>query len=145
MIEDVIASVFHKRGGDGDFEWMIRQNIHNSDLFIFNDNEYHCGTSVKGGGSASVRPYNIYGYIGKKLDRPMAHGIPTGTFRGYTNLAEGKAAIDASIAELRQLIKKYDYINVYFPADNTGILGSGIFDVPLNVRLYITKELRNLL
>ena len=127
----------------GDFSWMIEQDIYNTCLFIFNDNEMHHNTSIRGGGNAAVRPYNKHN---KLLPKPRSAGIPTGTIVGYDTLsAPVKGVIDSSIEEIKELLRTYKYETVYYSIDSkTGKLGTGIFRVGPDVTDYIDQQINSL-
>lgn len=142
---DVVGTVFSEKNKEGDFEWMIKQHDNMNALFIFNDNEADMLSDRKGGGNACVRPYNTYGYRMRGRTKPASVGIPTGRVnQGYVSLDEGKESIDFAVNHIRNLLENYEYDTIYFSEGAGGLIGCGIFNVPYEVRVYITKSLRNL-
>ena len=114
-------------------------------LFIFNDNEEkfdayvageESGFSV-GGGNAAIRPL-------RKHLPPRAAGVPTGKHgRGYLALdAKTKSKIDEALAVIYALLKTGDYDQIVVSTSKDGdTLGTGIFEVALEVRDYIYQQL----
>ena len=144
----MIPSVFKTSGKTGDYAWMIKQRAHAKDLFIFNDNIRDHKSSYNGANSAVVRMYNRY-TLNPTI--PRSAGISTGfkpgkggEFKKLSKIA--KKAIDSDINEIKELINKYDYVNVYWPScDISGsCLGTGIFKPGKDVLKYIFTELTNL-
>jgi hypothetical protein len=146
---ELVPSVFAGRGRAGDFAWMIEQAAYADALFVFNDNEgefrahqrhaagaRQCHT---GGGNAVIRPYQCQ-------DPPRAAGIPTGDGGGYPTLTgDARAVIDDALAAITALVASGRYRQViYSAADDTGALGTGIFDVGDDVKRYIVSGLRAL-
>lgn len=87
----VHASIFKHIGIEGDFDFMIKNDIKCGvldTLYIFNDNEesFYSASFSQGKGNAIIRKYNIYAMKTKRIIRPYSHGIPTGSLakRGYT-------------------------------------------------------------
>ena len=144
---ELVPSRYAQRGRAGDFGWMIEQPQYADALFVFNDNEgefrAHQGHAPgarrchAGGGNAVVRPYQCQ-------DPPRAAGIPTGDHGGYPRLTDGaRAAIDDALAAIRALLATGRYERViYSAADDSGALGTGIFDVGDDVKRYIVDGLR---
>jgi len=150
--------VFHDKGQEGDFVWMIRQPKYSKALFIFNDNqeqfdEFHKLLAKKnrllpfdhacrkGSGNAAIRPYQC-----KKP--PRAAGIPTGGMlpnrdgtgyskRGYDNLWEAGTYIEEAFDYIRDLITTYDYDQVIYSKDEDNRFGSSIFEIGDDVERYI--------
>jgi len=141
---DVIGTVFTKKGTYGDFDWQILSGKYNNALFLFNDDEARNHLKKAGKGNAIIRKYNKYAMP----YRPRAVGIVTGkNGEGYTSLTHDvKRAIDKTIEEAREIITKYGYTTVYYSSDKVtdDIIGTSIFDVDMNVRLYITREIKRL-
>jgi hypothetical protein len=147
---EVIGTVFTGAGQDGDFRWMIEQPEYADALFIFNDNEeqflayrrnrrdrFGC---APGGGNAAIRPYRC-------TDPVRAAGIPTGADRtGYRHLTpEVREVIDDAFSVVRELIATGRYERIFYSAaDETGRLGTGIFDVATDVKEYIVSQLKGL-
>ena len=128
---------------------MIEQPEYADALFVFNDNEgefrAHQGHAPgarrcrAGGGNAVIRPYQCE-------DPPRAAGIPTGDHGGYPRLTDSaKAAIDDALAAIGAPLAAGRYQRViYSAADDSGALGTGIFDVGDDVKRYIVDGLRAL-
>ncbi len=143
---EIIPSVYHGDGIDGDFGWMIQQATYKDAFFIFNDNqsqfEAHiqdpagvAGCSV-GGGNAVIRPYQCH-------TPPKAGGIPTGPgFSGLTT--EVQAMIDLAMEEIKKGIKAGSYSKVVFSSNGHGGLGTSIFHVPDDVKKYIVAQILSL-
>jgi predicted NAD-dependent protein-ADP-ribosyltransferase YbiA (DUF1768 family) len=142
----IIASVFHKGGEVGDFKWMINNPDYKDAFFIFNDNKeefqiHHddpndpAGCHV-GGGNAAIRPWQC-------KTPPQAAGIPTGpNFTGLT--AEVQQLIDLAVNDIRANLKNTNYQRIIFSSDGNGGLGTGIFEVPEEVKKYIVKQIYSL-
>ena len=142
---EVIRSIYRDPGALGDYLWMIDQPEFARALFVFNDNEeqfdaYLAGEEsgfTKGGGNAAIRPL-------RKLLPPRAAGIPTGkSGRGYLSLDTAtKTKIDEALAVVIALLKTGDYDQIVVSTSKDGdTLGSGIFEVALEVRDYIFQQL----
>jgi hypothetical protein len=146
---ELVPSTFAGRGCAGDFAWMIEQPEYADALFVFNDNEGEFRAHQRhapgarrchaGGGNAVVRPYQCQ-------DPPRAAGIPTGDRGGYPRLTDdARAAIDDALAAITTLLAAGGYERViYSAADDSGALGTGIFDVGDDVKRYIVSGLRAL-
>ena len=145
----VIGSQFSRPGAEGDFGWMIERPEYADALFVFNDNEgefrahqRHAAGARQchaGGGNAVIRPYQCE-------NPPRAAGIPTGDRGGYPRLTgDARAAIDDALAAITALVASGRYQRViYSAADDTGTLGTGIFDVADDVKRYIVNGLQAL-
>jgi len=140
----VIGISFKGPYQEGDFTWMIEQEQYRACLFIFNDNEMHHNTNIKGGGNAAVRPYNKHNM---QLKMPRSAGIPTGTVVGYSVLtASVKGCIDSSIEEIKDLLRTHSYEAIYYSIDSkTSKLGTGIFRVGQDVIDYIDQQINGLM
>jgi hypothetical protein len=143
---NVIGSQFAGPGRSGDFAWMIEQDAYADALFVFNDNEEQfrayeqdraggAGCS-RGGGNAVIRPYRC-------AEPPRAAGVPTGAHgRGYAELTEAVAgAVDDAFAVIDELLASGRYARVFYSADAGGGLGTGIFTVADEVKVYIVDQL----
>ena len=145
VMPEVVGVVFKKKGEYGDFGWMIFQEKFRNALFVFNDDEARMNSAHKGGGNACVRPYNYVGYGRNGFTFVRSVGIPTGPRRrGYRDLEEGKLSIDYGFDILRKVLKQHQYDTIFFSEGKGGLIGCGIFDVPVDVRIYITRCLRGL-
>ena len=142
---ELVGASFQGKGAYGDFEWMVHQDEYKNALFVFNDSERCMHTCERGGGNACVRPFNRYGYERNGFGFVRSVGIPTGqSSRGYRNLEEGKVSIDYALSILKKTLREHEYDTVFFSEGKGGLIGCGIFDVPYEVRVYITRSLRNL-
>ena len=56
----IIGTVFSRPGMHGDFLAMLKSDSFDDALFIYNDNEESRYTCIRGGGNASIRPYNKF-------------------------------------------------------------------------------------
>ena len=54
---------FTKKSEEGDMCWMVKRPEYENYLFIFNDNEEHYHTFIKGGGNACLRPFKKTGHV----------------------------------------------------------------------------------
>jgi hypothetical protein len=140
---EVIGSVFVGSKKPGDFEWMITRDEYKDSLFLFNDDEGRHDLSIKGQGTAIIRPYNNKGQY---KNRPRSAGIITGSkTKGYTKLdSKSKAKIDESIEEARKIISEQGYKRVFYSADDKGDLGTGLFVVAPEVIRYTTERIKSL-
>ena len=145
MAIKVVRSTFRGAGVSGDYLWMIDQPEFARALFIFNDNEEQFDAYIAGeesgfsagGGNAAVRPL-------RKHSPPRAAGVPTGKRgRGYSALdAATKSKIDQALGVVKTLLKTCDYDQIVISASKDGdTLGTGIFEVALEVRDYIYQQL----
>lgn len=127
-------------GFNTDFENLMNNEQFKNSLFIFNDNQSDHYSCKKGLGNAKMRIYNKYSHY----EYPKSAGIPTGYYRhGYSTINESREDIDNSFNEIIELLltEKYDSI-VYSIHDYTNpLIGTGIFDVGIEVRKYITKRI----
>lgn len=145
---ELVPSVFTRPGGPGDFAWMIERPEYADSLFVFNDNETSWrghraggyGNCHKGGGNAVIRPYQC-------VTPPRAVGIPTGDKgAGYTSLtASVLDVLGTAVEVVRGLLATGRYKRlIYSAADESGDLGTGIFEVHPDVRRYIVDQLRSI-
>jgi hypothetical protein len=126
---------------------MIEQAQHARSLFIFNDNEaqfkeFHANEPsglLAGGGNAIIRPY-------QGGERPRAAGIPTGDGVGYKQLdAHIKDVIDMALEHIEKLLASGNYDEIIYSYDSVeNTLGSGIFDIDIEVRSYIFQALEKI-
>ena len=143
---EIIPSIYKKKDKNGDFAWMIKQEIYNDSLFIFNDNIEHKCNFNKGKGNACIRPYNKYNPY---IDIPQSAGIPTGSLKngGFQSLTvENKKYIDEALDKIVELIKKYKYKQIIYSAESKifKLIGNSLFIVGNDVREYITQEIYKL-
>jgi len=145
MAIKVVRSTFRGAGVSGDYIWMIDQPEFARALFIFNDNEeqfdaYVAGDAsgfTAGGGNAAVRQF-------RKHLPPRSAGVPTGKrSRGYSALdATTKSKIDEALAVISALLKTGNYDQIVVSKSKDGdTLGTGIYEVALEVRDYIYQQL----
>jgi hypothetical protein len=126
---------------------MIEQAQYARSLFIFNDNEaqfkeFHANEPsglLAGGGNAIIRPY-------QGGERPRAAGIPTGDGVGYKQLdAHVKDVIDKALEHIEKLLTSGNYDQIIYSYDSVeNTLGSGIFDIDIEVRNYIFQALEKI-
>ena len=127
----VEASLFRRPGEPGDFEYEIkrRPDLSARTLYIFNDNAEQHRSSVRGGGNAAVRPYNVYNLSLSGTVRSA--GISTGASRsagGFPALSPSvKSTIDAEIREVKELLSSGDYECLKYSVDpsNAKLIGTG--------------------
>ena len=146
MIE-VVGSAFNRPGQPGDFAWMIKQPEYADAFFVFNDNEAefrrhqrhgaNAGLCRSGGGNAVIRPYQC-------RSPQRSAGVPTGdTSGGYRALSDHvRGAIDSAVDAVAVASAGYD--RLFYSADGSGALGTGIFRVDESVKRYIVEQLRAL-
>ena len=142
-----VRSTFTSTGTQGDFGWMIEQEQYARSLFIFNDNEaqfkeFHANEPsglLAGGGNAIIRPY-------QGGERPRAAGIPTGDGVGYKQLdAHIEDVIDMALEHIEKLMASGNYDEIIYSYDSVeNTLGSGIFDIDIEVRNYIFQALEKI-
>jgi hypothetical protein len=130
----------------GDFGWMIVQPEYADALFIFNDNEQQfyahkqhapgSGQCTPGGGNAIIRPYQC------RLPQRAA-GVPTGSHGGYPQLDDHvRGVIDDALSVIAALVAAGRFNRmIYSAANDEGDLGTGIFDVGVDVRRYVVDGL----
>lgn len=124
------------------FESLIFNREFENTLFLFNDNARHHETAVKGGGNAGIRPYNKY----SDLSKPRSAGIVTGNYKGFSSLEEGKDIIDHCFASIQELIDTHGYTSLVYSVDSLDdpTIGSGIFEIATDVKMYITRRIYDL-
>lgn len=125
-----------------DFKSMILDPKFENTLFLFNDNVRHHETTIRGGGNASIRPYNEY----SNLSKPRSAGIVTGDLNGFQSLNECKELIDICFDQIQALIVTHEYKSLMYSTDSLEypIIGSGIFTISSDVKSYITKRIYDL-
>jgi hypothetical protein len=140
----LVPSVFVGRGIPGDFEWEIRTGFRGGKaLYIFNDNVADHRSSVVGGGNAAIRPYNRYGYA-----EVMSAGVSTGwssEHGGFRQLTQDvRSVIQDDVSEISSLLSSGKYTQLVYSteANNSDIIGTGIFEVCHPVKRYIVSTLR---
>ena len=138
-------------------------------LFIYNANEYNAG--YKGGiGSASATigcMENTYGFFTGLLDKPIEdtsetkQGFPSlSKFSRFQNYPSGvtlklntskmisgttpRALLDNLFTDLRDTIKKKNYTRIILLLDNTGNLGSQVFNIGDDVKAHIINNFAQL-
>ena len=143
----IIASRYVGLNKSGDFKYMIDQNINEDALYIFNDNIEHFNKKsyIKGKGNAIIRYYNQFN---TNLKKPHSIGIPTGSLKygGFTSLDDDtKLIIDESFDRIIDVLNKHNFNTIYYSTNNkSGILGTSIFRVNVDVIKYITNKLHEL-
>ncbi len=140
---NLIGTIFSGSNKFGDFNWMIQQEEFDNSLFIFNDNEEHHNTNIKGGGNAVIRCFNKY----SNLDKPRSAGVITGTLQdgGYSYFTiDIMQKITECFDEIKYLINKYNYNTIYYSSDLEGRIGTSIFNVDTKVIDFITFNLHSL-
>src|SRR5215203_6012202 len=93
-----------------------------------------------GGGNAAIRPYRC-------TDPVRAAGIPTGSDRiGYAHPTPAvQEVIDDALSVVRDLIATGNFERIIYSAsDESGNLGTGIFNVATDVKQYIVSQLKGL-
>ena len=127
---------FHGLGREGDYLFMIRQGVYDeSRFFFFPDNTNQRGTS----GAACIR------------GMPGAIGIPTiHKGRAFPNIIAGMNYIDKAFDDsmIEACVREGSLF--HFPVGDdvmelddgrtVPVLGCGTYNVPLDVRQYITKK-----
>ena len=134
-----IYGLVYVRNSYGDLDWMIRKKKYHNSLFLFIDNEsLHC--TSKG----SLRPFNIFGFLDKNLNKPLSHGIPIGKYSDnyYNSWEDIQKSIHLSFLELRTMLKTYSYNEIYFNASESDGLLEGNFSREIAQK--ITQEIFNL-
>jgi hypothetical protein len=140
----LVGTVYSGRRKWGDFTWMCQQPEFSHSLFLFNDNEEYHSTCRKGKGNAIMRRYNKWN---RKLEKPIAAGIPTGTLRqgGYTSLDSHVInQVCNAMAEIRELLETYSYDTIVYSVDPSGKLGTNLFSVCPEVIDFIDSQIRGL-
>ena len=54
---------------------------------------------------------------------------------------ETKKFIDLCVDEIKDLLKNGEYNTIYFSSNTNGFLGTSIFNVNIDVKMYITNEI----
>ncbi len=123
---------------------MCKQPLYLNSLFIFNDNEEFHDTCRTGSGNAVARQYNKYN---KKLTKPLAAGIPTGTLEtgGYQKLdLHVISVVTNAINDIKEILSTYKYDGIFYSVGPNGKLGTGLFDVCPQVIDYIDSQIKKL-
>ncbi len=128
---------------DGDFAWMIQQPQYAKALFIFNDNVEHHKSSIRGKGSAVIRPFNAIGCptAPRSFGISTGYSIASGGFVSFTDTVQ--FIIDDELEELAQLVARHTYDTIYFSADADGHIGTHLFRVHPDVLAYIEDGVRD--
>lgn len=137
----IYGTQYTKKNMFGDFNMMCEQKEYEDSLFIFNDNEEYHNTNGYGIGNAIIRKYNKHN---KTLSKPKSAGICTGTlkYKGYKELSEyNKNIIDNNINEIKKLIEKYEYKNIYYSVGKNNKIGTSLFKVGEDVIDYIDEQI----
>ena len=105
---------------------------------------YFRNTNNYGIGNAIIRKYRKYNKYNKTLYKPKSAGICTGTlkYKGYKELSDyNKNLIDNNINEIKKLIEKYKYKDIYYSVGKNNKLGTSIFKVAEDVIDYIDNQI----
>lgn len=147
QMSEVIGSVFHRPGQPGDFAWMIEQPEYDDAFFVFNDNQSefrlhqqhgaNAGLCRAGGGNAIVRPYQC-------RSPQRAAGVPTGDHgSGYPELTDDVGGvIDSAVDAIAVAGAGFD--RIFYSADGSGGLGTGVFRVDEAVKRCVVEKLVSL-
>ena len=151
----VTPVVFHKKGTDGDYRWMVQQSQYDDSIFVFTENFIDSMRidAESGGGTACLRPLSMYHGTGGASVRAV--GVPTGwsvETQGFPQMdkTDVKRAIDLSFDRLLVLLKTtHAHVKrIIYSADasNNALIGTGIFakTVGNDVVQYISKRLNEL-
>ena len=127
-------------------------------LLIINDNYADSKTDILGGGNASdyIRRYNIYSFEKHKYLKPRIAGISTGPHSEYlqgvkldTVVSEldnktPRQVIDDEIKLIKYIMIKWNYTDIIYSSNFVGELDTQIFNVPVDIKRYITSKIMNL-
>jgi ribosome-associated translation inhibitor RaiA len=139
---------YHGKDRIGDSEWMLKlqdtgTRFKQRFVYIFNENVKDSDSGIKGGGSASARPWT-------KKSNPTALGLPTGwsvESGGFKEMSiHVRKAIDTAFLKLELILQDDQSIQyVFFSCsdDDPTQIGSSIFRINDNVLNYINEKLRN--
>jgi len=143
------------KGGKSDYSHYITQ--YPNALLIINDNFIDSFTDSNGAGNASnnMRQHNIYSFFKHNKLRPCIAGITTGLSSGKEYIAgttlntklsdykylTPKHVIDNEIKIIKYIMIVWGYTEIIYSSESNGILGSGIFKIPQDIKDYITHEL----
>ena len=151
----VEASLFRKRGEDGDFDYMHKQPQYQDALFISLENVVDMLTANQpGGGSACLRDKAFYDSLTEPDKKKCSVGIPTGWSResgGFTLLDNRtRQIIDNAFDRLLRVLQYFPkrFKRVIYPCDETdpSQIGTRIFKGSLapTVIEYISMRLHSL-
>lgn len=123
----------------GDFRQILRTNLLEKEIVVFNDNFADRKSPFAGAGNAVVRPY-------ARTTPPRAIGIPTGwtSGKGFDRLSSDvQEAIDLALERLAHLVKALAIDRIFYSAvaDGDATLGTDTFSVDDDVVRYITRAL----
>tara|TARA_B100000989_G_C19424494_1_gene420106 strand:- start:98 stop:721 length:624 start_codon:yes stop_codon:yes gene_type:complete len=157
-----------KRGQEGDFDWMHKQQKYQDALFISLENVVDMITAnVPGGGSACLRDKAFYDSLTEPDKKKCSVGIPTGWSKesgGFTVLDNRtRTVIDNAFDRICRVLQFFPkrFLRVIYPCDETnpsqigtrifkGSLASSVIEyismrlhmLPLYVRLITAPSLR---
>lgn len=142
----ILPSVFKGPKQQGDFMYMNTLKEHENTLFLFNDNIEHQFNNKRGAGNAIMRQFNQYH---PQLKKPKSMGIPTGSLSqgGFQQLDEPtKTIILNAFDRIKTILKayKYDYIVYSVGKDHPTLIGTSLFHVAMEVRVFITEMIYKL-
>ena len=145
-VATLVPSVYAGDGQPGDFVWEINEAIsssahaatNNRTLWVFNDNEQDRLSNKLGAGNAQIRPFNKFGVHSAA---PLSAGVTTGSSGvGYASLSPcAERVINADILLIQKLLATGEYSSVKYSSDVSGLLGTSIFSVGIDVNRYIVQ------
>ena len=140
----------------GDFAWMVKQVAYCDCLFVYNENLLQWADELDfrpGGGNAVIRPYRNTQAIGiptgyqegfKYLDADVCN-IVQKAMQGIANrvVDRGYTTIFYSCGHIHDLARDYSQLSrdTRDICGEHALIGTGIFNVSLEVRAYITRML----
>lgn len=137
----VVPIVYAKNDPNTDFSQLIKRDSHKDVLFIFNDNFQDRNVKIRGGNSASIRPYTF-------CSPPRAIGIPTGWSSaegGFKVLSDDvRRVIFLSFERLNTILKEHHHIKrVFYSCDDNdkSSFGFAIFKPHLDVISYLKARI----
>ena len=119
-----------------DFEYLMKCPELCKALFIYNDNQNNSSHE----GNKIMRKYNKFSGI----NPPRSASIPIGNNgENYLNVNDGKRDIDSSFDEIKELILTGNYDTIVYSIETYGnyIIRSALFDIPDDIREYITNKI----
>lgn len=130
-----------------DFKLMINSDKYQDTLFLYNDDIENRTSSLVTKytkGNAIIRKYNSFN---NNLIKPRSAGIVTGSLKtkGFTTLDKKNIdLIDQSFSLIEFIIKEHKYHKVIFSGDKNNFIGSNIFNLNHEIKIYITQKIWDL-
>jgi hypothetical protein len=144
MAPPIVPCKFVAKNQEGDFAWMIQQEMYDNCFFIFNDQIEFLHSYRRGNGNSWIRPHTINN---PEIIRPRSANVPVASIKtgGFTALnTKTINCINSSITRIQNIINEHDYDTIYFAALDDDKIAISNYTVASAVRNYITSAIMNL-